>query len=133
MAIIKDLPTQFGISASYHRLDKVEVMSQQQEIVLHVAVYASEEARQTGGQPLSIERVIVPFWRLASDPRSTFYRLLQDYDGSLLFEGEADVDAGQFPSFDIPEYIPPPLPPGPVATEGPESVPGAIPRENATP
>ncbi len=124
MAIIKDCATPFGINAQYHRIDKVEVNAYSQEVVLSVATYATAEARQNGSQPLSVERQIVPFWRMAEDPRATFYKLLADYDGGPLYQGDADDDPGEVPQFTVNPWEPPQLPPAPTATSGPESVPG---------
>jgi hypothetical protein len=123
MAIIKDRPTQFGINAQYHRLDRVEILSGMQEVVLCVATYPSAEARQNGGQPLSIERMVVPFWRLEEDPRATFYKLLADYEGGPLYQGDADDDPGEVPQF----TVKPPQEPVMPAPAGPESVPGYVP------
>jgi hypothetical protein len=127
MAIIKDRPTQFGINAQYHRIDKVEVNAYSQEVVLSVATYPSAEARQSGSQPLSVDRMIIPFWRMVEDPRATFYKLLADYDGGPLYQGDADDDPGEVPQFTVKPWEPPQLPPAPTATSGPESVPGYIP------
>jgi hypothetical protein len=131
MAVIKDRPTQFGVNASYHRIDKVELNTYANECVMHVATYASEEARRAGSDPLSVDRVIVPFWRMADDPRVPFYRLLEQFDGSPVFGGQADVEVEGGPEFGLLEYTPPPLPPAPTATSGPESVPGFIPQAQA--
>ncbi len=123
MAIIKDRPTQFGINAQYHRIDKVEISAYSQEVVLCVATYPSAEARQNGGQPLSIERMVVPFWRMVEDPRATFYKLLADYEGGPLYQGDADDDPGDVPQFTVKPPQEPVMPP----PSGPESVPGYIP------
>ena len=127
MAIIKDRPTQFGVNADYHRIDKVEINTYSQECVIHLATYASEDARRAGSQPLSVDRVVVPFWRLVDDPRVPFYRLLEQFDGSPVAGGQPDVLVEGGPSFGVMEYTPPPLPPAPSATSGPESVPGYMP------
>jgi hypothetical protein len=127
MAIIKDRPTQFGINAQYHRLDRVEILSGMQEVVLCVATYPSAEARQNGAQPLSMDRMIIPFWRMVEDPRSTFYKLLADYEGGPLYQGDADDDPGEVPQFTVKPWEPVQLPPPPTATSGPESVPGYAP------
>lgn len=127
MAIIKDRPTQFGINAEYHRIDRIEINSAQQEVVLYVATYPSATARQNAGQPLSIERMVVPFWRMTTDPRATFYKLLQDYDSGMLYQGVADDDPGEVPQFGVKPWEPPQLPPAPVMAGGPESVPGYVP------
>jgi hypothetical protein len=121
MAIIKDRPTQFGINAQYHRLRRVEVDANMSEIYLHVEVYPSAEARETASNPLYVERMIVPFWRMGEDPRATFYKLLTDYDDSPLFEGDADDDPGAVPQF---TFKPPQMPPMPEQpTEPPAETP----------
>lgn len=127
MAIIKDRPTQFGINAEYHRIDRIEIHSNMQEVVLCVATYPNAEARQNAGQPLSIDRMVVPFWRMVEDPRATFYKLLADYDSGPLYQGVADDDPGEVPQFTVKPWEPPQLPPPPTATSGPESVPGYAP------
>lgn len=133
MAVIKDRPTQFGVNASYHRIEKVELNTYSNECIVHLATYASEEARRAGSQPLSVDRVVIPFWRLADDPRVPFYRLLEQFDGSPVFGGQADVEIEGGPVFEVAPFTPPTLPPAPTATSGPESVPGFIPAETNPP
>jgi len=133
MAVIKDRPTQFGVNASYHRIEKVELNTYTNECIVHLATYASEEARRAGSQPLSVDRIIVPFWRLADDPRVPFYRLLEQFDGSPVFGGQADVEIEGGPVFGINEFIQPVPVPLPTATSGPESVPGFIPTPTEEP
>lgn len=132
MAIIKDRPTQFGINASYHRLERVEISPHSSDCTLHVATYASEAARRLGSQALSIERVIVPFWRLADDPRVPFYRLLEQFDESPVFGGQADVEIEGGPSFGVNELILPQLPTASPGLDGPESASGYTPPEALT-
>lgn len=127
MAVIKDRPTQFGVNASYHRIEKVELNTYSNECHVHLATYATEEARRAGNQPLSVDKVVVPFWRLVDDPRVPFYRLLEQFDGSPVFGGQADVQIDGGPVFEVAPFTPPVLPPAPTATSGPESVPGFIP------
>lgn len=92
MAIIKEKSTNFGISASYHKLDRVELDIKNSEVLVYIATYPSAEARASATSPISIEKITVPFWRLKQDPRSLFYNMVADYDISPLYGGTADTE-----------------------------------------
>lgn len=91
MAIIKDFQTNFGVTANYHRLLKVEINSVTQEVEMTVAVYISQEARDQGGVPIWHEYVRIPFNKLNFDPRDIFYPLLQNYNLSYLEGGTTSL------------------------------------------
>jgi hypothetical protein len=118
MAILKDFQTEFGVTANYHRLVKIEVDSNKQLVQLTVGIYISEEARNQGGNPLWYEYVRVPFDRLNFDPRDIFYPLLKDYNLSYLTNGvdiipsDGTVHPPVFEIVEPPPPAPPPLPPG---------------------
>lgn len=106
MAIIKDFQTNFGITANYHRLLKVEINSLLQQIEMTIGIYISEEARDEGGNPLWHEYVRIPFNRLNFDPRDIFYPLLQDYNLSYLQGGVSSVPEGSMPHPPVFEILP---------------------------
>lgn len=134
MAIIKPIPTPFGVPAEYHRLTRVEVASDDRSVAVHVAVYANEEARRAGAQPLRVDQVRLPLGQFILDPREPFYRLLTDWPLSFLHGGEPDVDVEGDSVLPLHPYVPPPLPPSPPAQSGgPESVPGYAPGPLAEP
>lgn len=110
MAVIKDFQTNFGITANYHRLLKVEIISENKMIELVVGVYVSEEARNQGGVPLWHEYVRIPFNNLSLDPRDIFYPLLKQYNQSYLFNSLDSISPGTTvhpPVFEIVESPPP--------------------------
>lgn len=118
MALIKPYATPQGVTATYHKLLKVEINSLQEVVQLVVAIYASEEARDNNMQPIWHEYVTVPFNRLSFDPREVFYPILQEYSTSYLFDAQSSLSEGTEihpPVFTIVEPAPPtppPLPPG---------------------
>lgn len=105
MAIIKDFETNFGITARYHKLLKVEVSSASRQIELVVGIYVSEEARDSGGMPIWNEYVRIPFENLNFDPRDIFYPLLQNYSLSYLKNGVPSVPSGVVPHPPVFELI----------------------------
>lgn len=111
MAIIKDFPTNFGITANYHRLLKVEVLSESRSIFMTVGVYVSQEARDMGGVPVWNEYVSIPFENLSFDPRDIFYPLLQDYNFSYLEGGQTSLTEGIIPHPPVFELVEPPSEP----------------------
>lgn len=114
MAILKDFQTQFGVTATYHRLMNVEIDSNKQVVQLIVGVYISEQARNEGGNPLWHEYVKVPFDRLNFDPRDIFYPLLKEYNLSYLTGGTDSIAQDGTvhpPVFEVVEPPPPPPPP----------------------
>lgn len=93
MALSKPFDTRFGITATYHKLLKVEINSADKEVQLTVAIYASEEAKESGAQPIWYEYVKIPFDRLNFDPREVFYPLLKEWENSYLKDAEDSVDS----------------------------------------
>ena len=97
MALIKDYPTPFGVTANYHKIVKIELLSNRAVMNIMVAIYATEEAKNAGGTPLWNEYVEIPFSAFKSDPRQAFYPLLETYIDSYLvgaqpsFTGELDI------------------------------------------
>lgn len=116
MAIIKDIPTKFGITANYHRLDRFEFNANTRELNLWVKVYANQQAREENKEPLYIEQVVVPWYRLDKDCRDIFYSILMAYDNSAFFGGTSDTQNTQSPYFEVVPLISPPLPPPPQFT-----------------
>lgn len=124
MAIIKDFPTNFGITANYHKLLKVDINSNLREVEMTVGVYVSEEARDQGGVPLWHEYVRIPFDRLNFDPRDIFYPLLQQYNLSYLEGGTSSLPEGVTPHQPVFEVLEaPPIP----ATPEPSLLPDPVP------
>ena len=117
MALIKEYPTQFGVTANYHKIVKVELVSSRELIGILVAIYATEEAKNTGKEPLWNKYVEIPFSAFKSDPRQAFYPLLETYIDSYLvgaqpsFTGDLDItNALVLKPFDPTGPINPPIP-----------------------
>ena len=90
MAILKEFTTPQGVTATYHRLVKVEVSVGTGMLEMVTALFPSAEAADAGNQPVWHEYVRVPLGDFAEDPRRLFYRLLTDVDTSYLAGGAAD-------------------------------------------
>lgn len=103
MALIKSFNTQFGVQAVYHKLQKVEIDSTRQEMVVQVAIYTSEEAKALGAAPIWNEYITIPFNELQWDPRDIFYPLLKEYVQSYLENAADSVDLNTVhpPVFDL--------------------------------
>lgn len=97
MALIKDYPTQFGITATYHKITKIEFLINRLAINVMIAIYANEAAKTAGNQPIWHDYIEIPFSQFKSDPRQAFYPLLETYVNSYLagaqpsFTGELDI------------------------------------------
>lgn len=61
MAIIKDLSTKFGISASYHRITAFNISYTHKKITLCVASYLSKQARLNQNEPIEELDIAIPF------------------------------------------------------------------------
>ena len=106
----------------------MEVASDDRSVAVHVAVYANEEARRAGAQPLRIDQVRLPLGQFVLDPREPFYRLLTDWPLSFLHGGEPDEEVGGGSVLPLHPYVPPLLPPSPPTDSGgPQTVPGYAP------
>lgn len=84
MALIKTVETPHGIEASYHKIIKIEYDINNSMLVIIVAMYASEAARDAGRDILWHEYVKVPFEHMSEDPRGVFYSILTGYAESYL-------------------------------------------------
>lgn len=113
MAIIKAIPTKFGVIADYHRLDRFEFNAYTRDLTLWVKVYASQQARQENKEPLYTEQVVVPWYRLDKDCRDIFYDILAQYDNGPFSGGTADTTDVQSSYFEVVPIPTPPLPPPP--------------------
>lgn len=92
MAIQKDFDTNFGITANYHKISKIEFLCKEQVIEFTVAIYASQAAKEADARPLWHEYLRVPFASFNSDPRQAFYPILEQYSNSYLKGGSAIVN-----------------------------------------
>ncbi len=90
MAIIKSFVTPQGVTASYHKLLKVEISSSENSVKFVIAIFASAEARDGGFDILWHEYITIPLDRFTVDPRTAFYPVLVNYSGSYLNGGSAD-------------------------------------------
>ncbi|MBN2794454.1 MAG: hypothetical protein JXR88_03540 [Clostridia bacterium] len=61
MAIIKELNTKFGISASYHRITAFNISYSSKKITICVASYLSKEARANKSIPIEELDIAIPF------------------------------------------------------------------------
>lgn len=91
MAIIKDFSTPQGITASYHKIIRVEVNAASEALQITLAIFANAQARAEGKTVLWHEYVTVPFSDLPQDPRVAMYQLLDASVYSYLVGGAADV------------------------------------------
>jgi hypothetical protein len=128
MALIKDVLTQYGIDAAYHKLVRAEFLFDDHYARLTFAMYASAETRQAGHMPLQHSVVTLPISQFEIDPRNALYRIATDYGGSQYQDAEPDVEVEGGPVFPVLPFTTPavPEPPQHQITGGPESVPGAI-------
>jgi len=117
MALIKDYPTQFGVTANYHKITKVEFLVNRLAVSIMVAIYATQAAYTAGNNPIWNEYVEIPFSAFKSDPRQAFYPLLETYVSSYLagaqssFTGELDVaNALVLKPYEPPAPVPTPPP-----------------------
>ena len=90
MAILKEFATPQGVTATYHRLVKVEISVATGMLEMVTAMYPTAEAAASGVQPVWHEYVRVPLADFVDDPRRLFYRLLTDAGTSYLAGGAAD-------------------------------------------
>jgi hypothetical protein len=97
MALIKDYSTPFGVTANYHKINKIEIVPSRSAISILVAVYITEAARNAGNEPIWNDYIEIPFAAFKSDPRQAFYPLLETYINSYLlsaqpsFTGDLDI------------------------------------------
>lgn len=60
MAIIKDLNSNFGVIANYHRVTSICVNYKEKKVIICVASYASKDARVSNYNPLEEIDIEVP-------------------------------------------------------------------------
>jgi hypothetical protein len=128
MALIKDVLTQYGIDASYHKLIRAEFLFDDHYARLTFAMYANEESRAAGHMPLQQSVVTLPISQFDGDPRDMLYRIATDYGGSQYRDAEPDVEVAGESAFPVKPFnaVEPTPAPEPVFG-GPEAVPGAVP------
>lgn len=114
MALIKTVQTPHGIEASYHKIIKVEYLIQEATLVIVVAVYVSEAAREAGSSPLWHEYVRIPFEHMDLDPRVNFYAALSAYTNSYLKDAERDSRPDPAPVVEVVEEAGPQLDEAPI-------------------
>ena len=93
MAIIKTVPTPFGVDAQYNRILKAEINAATQIVEVLVAIYASAAARDAGAPAMWNEYVRIPFSAFTNDPRNLLYPLLSMYGESYLKDGKPDLES----------------------------------------
>jgi len=84
MALTTTFVTPQGVTALYHKILKIEISAIENAVTIVVALYPSEEVRDSGAQPLWHEYVRLPFDELESDPRIPFYELAASHVNSYL-------------------------------------------------
>lgn len=92
MAILKDISTPQGVTASYHKIQSAEIDAGTRTVKMRVLVYASAEAREAGAIPLTEKEQTVPFSSFTQDPRGLLYPMLVNYGDSFLKGGETDEE-----------------------------------------
>lgn len=79
MAIIKPVPTDFGIDAEYHRIAGFQIYYTEECLDVTLHTYVGEDARRTGKQPLgSIASLRLTFAELGGPEvtRAKIYKAL---------------------------------------------------------
>jgi hypothetical protein len=101
MAIIKDIMTSQGITATYSRLLKAEFRADLAvdalQVLCTVAIYATAEARDAGRDFITLQTVSIPFSALTQDPRDLLYPMLTNYYPSFLRGGAPDATDSSAP------------------------------------
>lgn len=127
MALIKDVLTQYGIDASYHKLIRAEFLFDDHYARLTFAMYANEVSRVAGHMPLQHSVVTLPIAQFDGDPRDMLYRIATDYGGSQYRDAEPDVEVTGDPAFPVKPFVAAgPTPEVELVFGGPEVVPGAV-------
>lgn len=90
MAVIKPVSTPQGIIAEYHKLLECKMDMRRGVMVLTVAIYANQAARDSDAMPVWHEYPEVPFTDLTQDPRDMLYPMLVSYVKSYLAGGAPD-------------------------------------------
>lgn len=84
MALIKPYDTPQGVTATYHRIVRVEYTAADNTTVVALAIFATPEAREENKQPLWHEYVTIPGVSLPEDLRALLYPILASQGGSYL-------------------------------------------------
>lgn len=119
MALSGTLQVPNGGVVSYHKIIKVEILCSTWEtrprVVVWVGMFASQELRDAGGDPLWTEYVEKPLVDFESDPRALAYAMLKDDPRFGVMGDVIDPEptpAAAEPAAVVAEEIPP-LPPPP--------------------
>ena len=107
MAVLQSLPTPSCASAGYHRIVHVEIKAREQVLVLMVAMYVNQAARDAD-RPLWHEYVTVPFAQLAVHPLAPLYQLLTTVPGSPFqgVPGDGEAPPGGYQLALLPSSVP---------------------------
>ena len=73
MAINKTVETDFGIAATYHRIESYQVFVTNQVVNALVMSYQNQQARADGNSPLKMTERAMRLTDFTSDPRPTIY------------------------------------------------------------
>lgn len=84
MALEKQILTDYGIFANYHKILKIEYHSGREDLEIVVAIYISKEARDQNLKPAYVQQLHIPMEHIDGDPRGIFYPLLTQYERSYL-------------------------------------------------
>lgn len=60
MAIVKELESSYGISASYHKIDAISINYSKKQITLCVSSYVSKNARIKCFEPIDVIDIEIP-------------------------------------------------------------------------
>lgn len=79
MALQKDIIIpEYGITASYHKLLRMEYFCETKQAVFLIGIYVSKESRDTpNSKPISYETVGCQFEQLPEDPRIMAYNYIK--------------------------------------------------------
>jgi hypothetical protein len=98
MAIFKPFETPQKVTATYHKILKAEIDCTTMAVQITLAIYASPEARDSGGTVLWHEYQNIPFAVLTQDPRDFLYPMLVSFKDSYLVGGAATEEGLDNPS-----------------------------------
>lgn len=94
MAVNKQYTTVHGVNASFHKIQKVELLVDENRVDILFAIYLNQAAIDMGRVPLYYRSVSIPLDSFEKDPRSIFYNAAKRYNNSYLVGCLDDVEPG---------------------------------------
>lgn len=91
MAIIKDVQLPSYAIANYHRVRRVEIDADQNIVVIWIAMYVSEKARQENAQIIAEHAIRIPMTYFQDDIRRMAYALIHQCPNEFLSDAVDSV------------------------------------------